>query len=267
MFIDSHAHLFFEEFQQDIDGVLERARRARVVRIVNPGTDLETSRKSIELAEKYDMIYAAVGFHPHDASKADDSSLKEIEALSRHPKIVAIGEIGLDYHYNYSPPEQQRLVFSKQIEIANRRNLPIIIHSREAEADTMRIVEQTSLQNNHPELSKRRGVFHCFPGDSAMAERVIGWGFYISIPGPVTFPVKPKKPNSMVDVVASIPLGHILLETDSPYLTPVPHRGKRNEPSNIPLIAEKLASIKGVSLDIVAQETSAASRHLFTLPM
>lgn len=266
-FVDSHAHLFFKEYQDDLGEVIRRAQDAGVVRIVNPGTDLATSRASIELAEKYEMIYAAVGFHPHDASKADDASLQEIETLSRHPKVVAIGEIGLDYHYNYSPPEKQREVFARQLGIANRRNLPIIIHSREAEPDTLRIVGEISLLNSSPSIAQRRGVFHCFPGDATMARKVIGWGFYISIPGPVTFPVKPNKPNSMADVVAEIPMRHMLLETDSPYLTPVPHRGKRNEPSNIPIIAAKIAEVKELSVDEIARESSAAVQRLFNIPM
>ena len=263
MFIDSHAHLFFKDFENDLDDVVKRAQDAGVNFIVNPGTDLPTSKQSIALAEKYDMVYACVGFHPHDASKADDRSLEEIEELSRHPKVVAIGEIGLDYHYNFSPPEKQRDVFSRQIEIAQRRNLPIVIHSREAENDTLAIVEERV--RNYPKWSegKRKGVFHCFPGDVAMAQKVIGWGFNISIPGPVTFPIKPNKPNSMVDVVAQIPIEHILLETDSPYLTPVPYRGKRNEPSNIPLIAKKISELQGISIEEVGAATSTAALRLF----
>ena len=197
MFIDTHAHLFFKDFQDDLDEVIRRAKDAGVEYIVSPGTDLETSRKSIELAEKHDMVYACVGFHPHDASKADEQSLEEIEQLSHHAKVVGIGEIGLDYHYNYSPHEKQREVFSRQFEIAQRRNLPIVVHSREAEEDTLRIAEQYTARNLRSVVTNRSGVFHCFPGDFAMAEKVIGWGFYISIPGPVTFPIKPNKPNSM----------------------------------------------------------------------
>ena len=276
MFIDSHAHLFFKDFKDDLDDVIKRAQEAGVDYIVNPGTDLETSRQSIELAERFEMVYACVGFHPHDASKADGKSLEEIEQLSLHPKVVGIGEIGLDYHYNFSPPEKQREVFSQQIEIALRRNLPIVIHSREAEDDTLRIVEEYAHQSRSagspPEQSPGvqpasrgplRGVFHCFPGDAAMAQKVIGWGFYISIPGFVTFGSKPTRPNSMVEVASKIPARHILLETDSPYLTPAPNRGKRNEPANIPFIAEKIAQLQGLTAAEIGRASSAGVRELF----
>jgi len=272
MFIDSHAHLFFKDFHTDLDDVIRRAQDAGVEYIVCPGTDLPTSRQSIELAEKYDMVYACVGFHPHDASKADESSLHEIEKLSHHPKAVAIGEIGLDYHYNFSPPEQQREIFSRQIDIAAQRNLPIVIHSREAEDDTLRIVEEkikthtgwrSSLVHEHDRYPPPKGVFHCFPGDTAMARKVIDWGFYISIPGPVTFGSKPGKPNSMVDVVSNVSAEHILLETDCPYLTPAPNRGKRNEPSNIPFIAKKIAELQGLSVEDIGRASNFGAYKLF----
>ena len=265
MFIDSHAHLFFKDFADDVADVLARAKASGVTDIVNPGTDLATSRESLDLARAHAMIHPAVGFHPHDASKADRDSLAQIEELSLDPSVVAIGEIGLDYHYNFSPPEAQREAFSAQIEIAVRRDLPIIIHSREAEEDTLRIVE--GFVRSHPAWRNGagRGVFHCFPGDAAMAEKVIGWGFVISIPGPVTFLAKPNRPNLMASVVAATPLEQMLLETDSPYLTPVPHRGTRNEPSRIPLIAAKIAEIKNVTVEEVGAATSAAVRRLFGL--
>ena len=267
MFVDSHAHLFFKDFKDDLEDVLRRAQDAGVQYIVTPGTDLDTSKQSIDLAERYDMIYACVGFHPHDASKATSMELQEIERLSDHPKVVAIGEIGLDYHYNFAPPEKQREVFSEQVKIARRRNLPIVIHSREAESDTLAIVE-TNIKpgDDWRPGGAPRGVFHCFPGNSAMAGKVIGWNFYISIPGPVTFPDKPSKPNSMVEVVTKVPLEHILLETDSPYLTPVPNRGKRNEPSNIPLIAKKIAELRQCTREEVGRMTSEGARRLFGLP-
>ena len=269
MFIDSHAHLYFKEYAGDLPGVLSRARDAGVTAIVNPGTDLETSRESMRLAAAHPMIHPAVGFHPHDAAKAGPESLAQIEELSLDPAVVAIGEIGLDYHYNFSTPEVQQAAFAAQISIACRRNLPIIIHSREAEQDTLRIVEEFVLAHplwrNIGGARASRGVFHCFPGDAAMARKVIEWGFYISIPGPVTFPGKPARPNVMAEAVAATPIGEMLLETDSPYLTPVPHRGTRNEPSHIPLIAAKIAEIKQITVEEVATATSAAVRHLFGL--
>jgi len=267
MFIDSHAHLFFKDFQADLPDVFKRATDAGVEAIVCPGTDLETSRKSIALAEKYEMVYACVGFHPHDASKGDAPSLAEIEQLSKHPKVVAIGEIGLDYHYNYSPPDRQMEVFGEQIRIAQRRGLPIVIHSREAEKDTMRIVEEeiTKTPGWRP-AGAPRGVFHCFPGDVALANRVIGLSFCISIPGPVTFGSKPGRLNQMAEVVKKTSLDHMLLETDSPYLTPAPHRGKRNEPAYVRLIAGVIAGLKGSTLEEVGASTTTAARRLFGLP-
>jgi TatD DNase family protein len=271
MFIDSHAHLFFAEYAPDLAGVLARARAAGVTAVVNPGTDLATSRESMRLAREHPMIFPAVGFHPHDAAKADGALLAEIEELSLDPAVVAIGEIGLDYHYDFSPRGVQRSVFAAQIEIACRRDLPIIIHSREAEEDTLRIVGE--FVRDHPGWRNdgrgraSRGVFHCFPGDAAMAETVIGWGFYVSIPGPVTFPERPNRPNLMASVVAAVGLEDMLLETDSPYLTPVPHRGTRNEPSHIPLIAGRIAEIKKVPVGDVGAATSAATRHLFRIPL
>lgn len=264
MFVDSHAHLFFEDFQNDLDEILQRAQDADVRLIINPGTDLATSKLSIALAEKYEMIYACVGFHPHDASKADDQALEEIETLSHHPKVVAIGEIGLDYHYNFSAPERQREVFRKQIEIAQRRNLPIVIHSREAEEDCLRIVDQL-YRSVDKKYEGPRGVFHCFPGDLIMANAVIALGFRMSFPGPVTFKEKPAKPNIMATVASTVSLDHVLLETDSPYLAPVPLRGKRNEPANIPIIAQRVAELQKKSVDEVARTTTASACQLFNI--
>jgi TatD DNase family protein len=264
MFIDSHAHIFFKDFQPDLPEVIRRAQDAGVEAIVCPGTDLETSRQSIALAEEYGMVYACVGFHPHDASKGDATALNEIERLSEHPKVVAIGEIGLDFHYNFSPPERQMEVFSEQIRIAQRRNLPIVIHSRKAEADTMRIVEGAIIESpGWRPAAAPRGVFHCFPGDVAMANRVIGWNFCISVPGPVTFGSKPGRPNLMAEVVEKTSLDHMLIETDSPYLTPAPHRGTRNEPAHVRLIAGVIAGIKGRTPEEVGASTTAAARRLF----
>jgi len=272
MYVDSHAHLFKKDYAADLDDVLSRARDAGVDWIVNPGTDLETSREAIELAERYDIIYACVGYHPHEAARCDGRTLEEIEALSHHEKVVGIGEIGLDYHYDFSPRDRQQEVFALQIDIARRRKLPIVIHSREAEEDSLRIVERKltgespwriTADGDGEGAAARRGVFHCFPGDEAMARKVNGWGFYISIPGPVTFVSKPQKPNLMAEVAARIPLDQMMLETDSPYLTPVPFRGKRNEPSRLPLIALRIAELKGVPVEEVGRVTSESGRKLF----
>jgi TatD DNase family protein len=272
MFVDTHAHLFFKDFDADRDDVIRRAQDAGVEYIVCPGTDFETSRKSIELAERYDCVYAAVGFHPHDAKKAmgsdgrpDAALLQHVEQMSNHPRVVAIGEIGLDYHYNFSPPDVQREVFSAQIDIACRRDLPIIIHTRESETDVFQIVGEKLKLNGGWRHTSPKGVFHCFSGDTAMARQVIQWGFMISIPGPVTFPEKPGRPNTMAGVVRDINETSILLETDSPYLTPHPFRGKRNEPANIPFIAKKIAEIKGCAVEFIAESSTQATRKLFAL--
>jgi TatD DNase family protein len=272
MFIDSHAHLFFKDYQNDLAEVIKRAQDAGVDYIVCPGTDLPTSKQSVELADKYDMIYACVGIHPHDASKADAKALEEIEDLSRHPKVVAIGEIGLDYHYNYSSPERQREIFSSQIDIAQRRNLPVVVHSREAEEDTIRIIEgklnngkswRNNLVHEYDRYPPPKGVFHCFPGDSKLAWKLIDMGFYVSLTGPVTYGSKPNKPNSMEEVAAKVSAEHILLETDSPYLSPAPHRGKRNEPSYVKLIAQKIAELQGLSVEDIGKASSFGVHKLF----
>jgi len=272
MLVDTHAHLYSMEFDKDIEEVLRRSEDAGVGYIICPGTDLETSRRSIELAERYPVIYAAVGIHPHDASKADSSAFDELEELSRHPKVVAVGEIGLDYHYNYSPPEIQKEIFSQQITMAQRRNLPVIIHSREAEKDVIKIL-QTRMKDDpkwrsesvHPasRYPSPKGVFHCFPGNSKMAWKVIEMGFYISLTGPLTYGDKPNKPNIMAEVAKNVSAEHILLETDSPYLAPVPFRGKRNEPSYIRYIADKIASLQGLFVEDVARASTFGAHKLF----
>jgi TatD DNase family protein len=271
MFIDTHAHVTAEQFDADRNEVLRRAFDAGVKIIINPATNLDDSKRAVELAEKHDGIFACVGFHPHDARKADEASLREIEQLSTHPKVVAIGEIGLDFHYDFSPRDVQREVFKAQLEIARRRNLPVVIHTRESEDETLALVEEAvrvAPQWRNPlsvDESQRypgaRGVFHCFSGDTAMAWKLINMGFFISFPGVVTFPNAART----ADVASAISLEHILLETDSPYLTPHPLRKKekRNEPKNIPLIAEKLAALQHLSVEDVARTTRYGVYKLF----
>ncbi len=270
MFIDSHAHLNSKDFKNDLDAVVKRAEDIGIEYIINPGTDLESSKAAIELAEKYDIIYATVGFHPHDAAKASDKLLEEIEKLSHHQKVVAIGEIGLDYHYNYSPQEIQRKVFTKQIEIAQRRDLPIIIHMRESESDTISIVKEEvrKAPNWRSSIPKNRfpslkGVFHSFPGDASLAWKVINLGFYISVPGAITFKHKDNQKSKITEVVERVSIEHILLETDSPYLTPVPHRGKRNEPAYLKYVAEKIAEIQHLSMEDIGRASNLGVYKLF----
>lgn len=267
-FVDSHAHIFYDEYRDDLDEVLQRAASAGVSAIVCPGTNLETSRQSVELARRRPEIRAAAGYHPHDASKADVAGLAAIEELCADPLVVAVGEIGLDYHYDFSPREVQREVFRRQIGIARRRGLPVIIHTRESEEDTIAIVRdeiaaEPSWRGRAGAGMPVRGVFHCFSGDEDMARQVIDMGFFISFPGPITFPSKPARPNAMANTASSAPLDRVLLETDSPYLSPHPHRGSRNEPSRIPVIAAKLAELTGKTLEEISAATNRNVEALF----
>lgn len=268
MFIDSHAHVTSSQFDSDREEVIKRAEDAGVLLIINPGTDLEDSIRAVELAEKHNNVYACVGFHPHDAKKADAASLTKIEELCTHPRVVAIGEIGLDFHYDFSPRGVQEEVFRSQIQIAQRQNLPIVIHTRESNEQTIAIVEDAVKSaadwrrqppTPHSRCVAPKGVFHCFSGDVALARKVIDMGFYVSLPGVVTF----KNPGFATQIAAQVSCEHLLLETDSPYLAPVPRRGERNEPANIPLIAEKIASLQGLTPEDIARTTTYNAYRLF----
>jgi len=268
MLIDSHAHISSKEFDNDRDNVISRALEAGIRFIINPGTDLDDSKRAIEMAEKYPCVYACVGFHPHEARKADERSLLEIEELSHHPKVVAIGEIGLDFHYEFSPRDVQEHAFRLQIEIAQRRNLPIVVHTRDSHAETIAIVQRAlaagpQWRNNATTPLSRfpapKGVFHCFAGDLERAWQVVRMGFFVSLPGVVTF----KNPGHSAGVAAGVSPEHLLLETDSPYLAPVPHRGKRNEPANIPLIAAKIAELQHLSVEDISRTTNLSAYKLF----
>jgi TatD DNase family protein len=252
MLVDSHAHLEMKEFDPDREKVIERARLAGIDCIVTVGTNLGLSRKALSIARQYENIYATVGVHPHDVAKACDKSFDELKALAEDPKVVAYGEIGLDYFRNISPREKQIEIFAKQLELAKELNLPVIIHDRDAHEETLRLVKASGV---------RLGVFHCFSGDWAMARQCIDLGFYISVPGVVTF----EKSKVLHEVVRQAPLDSILLETDCPYLTPVPHRGKRNEPAFIVHTAKKVAEIKGLTREDVAQTASVNTRKLFRI--
>jgi TatD DNase family protein len=250
MLIDSHAHLEMRDFDHDRSEVIERALVAGVEYIITVGTNPELSQKAISLAAQFDNVFATVGIHPHDAAAADDKMLERMKELAGQPKVVAYGEIGLDYFRNISPPQKQVEIFSQQMEIARELNLPIIIHDRDAHEQVLRMVEESGI---------RRGVFHCFSGDAEMAKKCLNLGFYISIPGTVTF----DKAKKITDVVNNIPLEYLLLETDCPYLTPVPYRGKRNEPSFIIHTAKKVAQIKSLPWQEVASAAAANTKKLF----
>jgi TatD DNase family protein len=269
MYIDSHAHLTSEDYRTDLEEVVNRAKDAGVETIVVPGTSVETSLEAMALAEKYPNIYACVGVHPHDASKAPADALGKIERMSEHKKVVAIGEIGLDYHYDFSPRDIQQDVFKKQIQIAIRRNLPVVVHTRESQDDTIAAVDEAvkahpgwrvESSSVHTRVPARRGVFHCFPGGPVEANRLMELGFYTSYPGIVTF-----KNSPVIGTLKSIGYDHILLETDSPYLAPVPLRGKRNEPANVVLIAQKIADVFGASIEDVARAARFNTKRLFNI--
>ncbi len=252
MLIDSHAHLEMKEFDPDRKEVIERAGLAGVDRIVTVGTNPGLSRKALSIARQYQNVYATVGIHPHDVAKADDKTLDELKSLAQDPKVVAYGEIGLDYFRNISPREKQIEMFARQLELAGELNLPVIILDRDAHEQTLRMVKASGI---------RQGVFHCFSGDWGMAAQCIDLGFYISVPGVVTF----DKSKVLQEVARKAPLESILLETDCPYLTPVPHRGKRNEPSFIVHTAKKVAEIRGMAWEDIAQAAAANTCRLFRM--
>ncbi len=261
MFIDSHCHLFYEDFAHDLDAVINRALESNVTSFIVPATNPDTAEQAIAIAEQYQSVFAAVGYHPLDLKTFSDDGMSRIEEMIGHKKVVAVGEIGIDYFYDTSPREYQQEIFSRQINLAVTHDLPIIVHTRDSVQDAIDLVAATAVE--HPEWRNgiNRGVFHCFTGDAGQANRLFDLGFYVSFPGPVTF-----KKNSMPDVVRAIGLDRIMVETDSPFLTPVPFRGKRNEPSYIPIIANRIAEILDVSVEHVAERTTANARTLFNLP-
>jgi len=254
VFVDTHAHLTMPEFS-DLDNVLERAANAGIKKVINVAYDLEAAQKAIELAETKSgtvQMYATVGIHPHDAGKVKESDWPLFDKLLKSPKVVAVGEIGLDYYKNYSDPEDQVKLFIRQLAIAKEKNLPVVIHDRDAHRDTLRIIRE--------ELGVGwKIVFHCFSGDREFAREVLDLGAYIGIDGPVTF----KNAEELKAVVAWAPLEKILLETDCPYLTPDPYRGQRNEPAYIANIARKVAEIKGIPLEQVESVTTLTACRLF----
>ncbi len=259
MLIDTHAHLDFNKFDNDRQAVVQRARQAGVAAIVNVGTDLKSSRAAVRLAGEYDVVYAAVGMHPHDAKRLDGAALAELRELARQPKVVAVGEIGLDFYRNLSPPEQQRRAFRAQLAWAAKLGKPVVIHDRDAHDEILDVLAEWASDLRHSPLAGRLGVLHTFSGDQAMAKRAIELGFYISISGPVTY----KNARQLPEVVRALPLERLLVETDSPFLTPHPHRGKRNEPAYVRLVAEAIADLKGVSFNALAEVTTANAQRLF----
>lgn len=254
MLFDTHVHLNDDQFDEDLEEVIERARENGVERVVVVGFDEKTIKRAIELIDTYDFMYAAIGWHPVDAIDLTDSYLEWIEELTAHPKVVAIGEIGLDYHWDKSPKDVQQVVFRRQIQLAKKLNLPIIIHNREATEDVVTMLEEEG-------AAEVGGIMHCFSGSPETAKRCLDMNFYISLGGPVTFKnaIKPK------EVAKAVPLDRLLIETDCPYLAPHPYRGKRNEPSYVRLVAEQIADLKEVSFEEVAKATTENANRLFKI--
>ncbi len=252
MFFDSHAHYDDKRFDEDRDELLKGLQGQGVSFALNVASNIASSLDCIQLAKQYDFIYASVGVHPHDVDSMTENALSLLEELAGFDKVVAIGEIGLDYYYDHSPRDMQKYWFRKQIQLAKKLNLPVIIHDRDAHADSLSIVMDEDISNIG-------GVFHCYSGRWEMAQKLIDMGIYISIAGPITF----KNANKTVEVVKNLPMDKILIETDAPYLTPVPFRGERNDSGYMKFTAEKIAEIKGITIEEVARHTMENAKKLF----
>lgn len=253
MFIDTHAHLNMPDYDTDREEVIANAQNDGVEAIIDVGFDLDSSRRSLEMFSNLKNIYSAIGIHPHDSEKLFNQ-ISVIKGLAQKNKVVAIGEIGLDYHYLHSSKETQKRAFIQQIEIAVELKLPLIIHIREAQDDAMEILKNY-------EGSKLPAVFHCFSGDQRYLEYVLSCGYHVSFAGPVTFP----KAQASRDLLKTVPIDRLLLETDCPYLAPVPLRGKRNQPGYIKLIAIKIAETKSISIEEVASRTTQNAKWIFKI--
>lgn len=264
MFVDSHAHLDGKQFQADREQVIARAREAGVQTIVaiGNGDGPGTLDCGIKLAAKYDFIYATVGIHPHEAKLAADAAFEELEKLAKRPKVIAWGEIGLDYFYDHSPRDVQRQVFVRQMELARAARLPIVIHCRPSNNSEDAWEDCLGLIHTHWRSSALGGILHCFTGSWTHAERALDMGFMISFAGNVTFP----KAQQIRDAARQVPIDRILIETDSPYLAPVPHRGERNEPAFVKETARQIGELRGMSTEDVGRQTATNFCRLFSLP-
>jgi TatD DNase family protein len=256
MLIDSHAHIQGKEYAGEVEAVISRAREAGVETIVAVGGagDMSSNTEAVALAARFDNIYATVGMHPHDAKDVGADELQALQELAASPKVVAIGETGLDYYYNHSPHEVQRRVFSQFIHMARDTGLPIVVHERDAAPEAADLLR-------HEGAGSLRGVIHCFTGNYEAARAYLDLGFYLSFTGIITF----KNAEPLREVVRQIPLERMFVETDSPFLTPVPHRGKRNEPAYVRFVAETVAKIKNLDLDEVARVTTNNVKDLFRI--
>ena len=263
MFVDSHAHLDGKQFDADREQVIVRAREAGVQTIVaiGNGDGPEQVDCGIRLAEKYDFIYATLGIHPHEARLADDAAYQNMERLARHPKVIAWGEIGLDYFYDHSPRDVQKNVFTRQMELAASAKLPIVIHCRPSDGSANAWEDCLGMMKDQWAPHGLGGILHCFTGNSTQARHAVDMGFMISFAGNLTFP----KAQQIRDAALEVPLGRMLIETDAPYLAPVPHRGKRNEPAFVKETARRLGELRGISMDEVGERTSRNFYNFFKL--
>lgn len=252
MYFDSHSHLDDARFDADRDEIMAGLAASGVGLILDVGCDLPSSERAVALAERYPFVYAAVGSHPDDAASVDGALLDRYRALAAHPKVRAIGEIGLDYHYEDVPRAQQIVAFEQQLELAEALRLPAVVHEREAHGDAMDILRR------HPDA---RGVFHCFSGSAEMALWLIERGWYIGFTGVVTF----KNARRAVEAVRALPLDRILIETDCPYMAPEPYRGRRNDSRYVPLVAAKIAELKGISPEEAGEHTTENAKRLFQI--
>ncbi|MSU00571.1 TatD family hydrolase [Tissierella pigra] len=254
MLIDSHAHLDDPRFDNDRDKLINSLKDNGVEIVINIGADLQTSISSVSLAEKYDNIYAAIGVHPHSAKEVDNSTIEVLRTFAKRDKVVAIGEIGLDYYYDNSPRDIQRKWFIEQLNLAKELNLPVVIHTRDAAQETFDILKEA-------QDGSLRGVLHCYSGSVEMAMEYIKMGFYISLGGPVTF----KNAKVSKEVAKNIPLDKLLIETDCPYLTPEPYRGKRNEPVYVRYVAGTIAELRGITYEELERTTNRNTKDLFKI--
>ena len=253
MYIDTHAHLYYDDLKNQLGDVVKRAEAAGVTQIICVGTDLPSSKTSISIAEKYNAVFATVGVHPHDAKDTPDDYLRQLRDMASHSKVVAMGEMGLDYFRDFSPRNVQKEVFQSQLALARELDLPAVIHNRDANEDILKILE---------EVRYERSVLHCFSSDTEMAGRAVSLGCFLSFTGNVTF-----GKNHTESVLLTTPLNRIMLETDCPFMTPVPNRGKLNEPANILHIAQWIAKIKRINVSEVAESTTSTAQFFFNLPV
>jgi TatD DNase family protein len=254
VYSDSHAHLTFDRFDADRDAVIARAREAGVTRIITVSSYLGDAELCADLAARHPSIHFTAGVHPHEAKHWDESVVKSLRKVAQRSKSVAIGEIGLDYHYDHSPRDVQRAVFREQIALARELGLPIVIHTREAWSDTFTILEEER-------AASIGGVFHCFSGGPVEARRCLDFGFYLSFAGPITF----KNAGELPEAAISVPLDRLLIETDAPFLTPHPHRGQRNEPSHVVLVAERIAALRNVTAEQIGEATTRNLETVFRM--